>query len=592
MSDLHELKQFYADLKDSIKRENDVIEGWEEPFLYEMMSYIDSEKDIISSYWSKAKKNIKINAYLYEEEENILNLYIVYFDQDQAISGWKKTSKTEMKEYATKVKRFISQALKEELYKLISPSDPVYELAKLIYEQKYFATVNIFVLTNRYYETNKPIDISMSQSEITSVTVIDIERVYQLVLAEVKAEDVEIICENEFGDNLNLLKVPSSSGTCHECFMGYVSAEGLAKAYHAHGPKLVERNVRSFLQARATTNKGIKRTLENEVDKQKFVAYNNGISCIAKSAKMSVKDDKSNLYSIESLKGLQIVNGGQTTASIYEAYRKDIDISGVYLQVKLTILDFSNSRENDRRDLEDEMIANISRYANTQNKINASDLEANGRVLVELEILSRKTFIPSQDERKPEHMWYFERARGQYLVDVGRRKKGKEQKDFKKRYPKENLIQKIDMAKHYLVWEGHPYVVSKGGEAAFKKYMELNHEIEVEDLFYKESIAKTIIYRHIEDIIKRKKFLGYRANIIYYTTSWFSLRYKKNIDLLEVWNKQTIGNEFDENIGEMADQVSKYLTSIIDSGRNVTQWAKQVACWEELINKYESASRV
>ncbi|EUJ44577.1 hypothetical protein PRIP_09312 [Listeria riparia FSL S10-1204] len=90
MNDLHELKQFYGELKDSIKRENDITEGWEEPFLYEMMSYIDSEKDIIYAYWSKAKQNVKINGYFYGEEDNVLNLYIVYFDQEQAVSGWKK----------------------------------------------------------------------------------------------------------------------------------------------------------------------------------------------------------------------------------------------------------------------------------------------------------------------------------------------------------------------------------------------------------------------------------------------------------------------------------------------------------------------
>ncbi|MBC1562052.1 AIPR family protein [Listeria booriae] len=590
MNDLHELKQFYGELKDSIKRENDVTAGWEEPFLYEMMSYIDSEKDIIYAYWSKAKQNIKINGYFYGEEDNVLNLYIVYFDQEQAVSGWRKISKTELKEYTTKIKNFINQCFKKGLYKVISPSDPAYELAKLIYDQKDFAVINIFVLTNRYYESNKSIDLTLEQADETSVTVIDIERVYQHVSQEIKAEDIEIICENEFGGNLNLLKVPSNVEQDYECFTGYISAEGLAKAYHRHGSKLVERNVRSFLQARAATNKGIKKTLENEEEKEKFVAYNNGISCIAKSAQMSIKDDKSNLYSIENLTGLQIVNGGQTTASIYEAHRRNVDISGVYLQMKLTILNFSDSEERARQDLEDEMIANISRYANTQNKINPSDLEANGRLLVELEILSRKTWIPSQDERKSDNMWYFERARGQYLVDIGQKKKGKAQNDFKKRYPKEKLIPKIDLAKHNLVWEQYPYVVSKGGEAAFKKYMEINRDIEVTDLFYKESIAKTIIYRHIEDIIKRKKFLGYRANIIYYTTSWFSLKYKEKIDLQDIWNRQSIGNEFDEDIGEMADQVSKYLTSIIDSGRNVTQWAKQASCWDELKDKYEPIS--
>ncbi len=162
-----------------------------------------------------------------------------------------------------------------------------------------------------------------------------------------------------------------------------------------------------------------------------FVAYNNGISSVARSGDIEKSAEGINLFTIKGLDGWQIVNGGQTTASIHRAYLEGIDLSEVYIQTKLTILKVSSKNEDERIKLEDKMVAKISEFANTQNKINKSDLLANTRFMSEIEMFSRSTWIPVHDGRKAGEKWYFERTRGQYMVDVNRFKKDKGSNNFK-----------------------------------------------------------------------------------------------------------------------------------------------------------------
>ena len=86
-------------------------------------------------------------------------------------------------------------------------------------------------------------------------------------------------------------------------------------------------------------------------------------------------------------------------------------MEGVNVQTKLIIIKVNTENEKDRYILEDEMVSKISEYANTQNKINKSDLLANTRFMSDIEKYSRSIWIPSLDNRKEESKWYFERAR-------------------------------------------------------------------------------------------------------------------------------------------------------------------------------------
>jgi hypothetical protein len=243
--------------------------------------------------------------------------------------------------------------------------------------------------------------------------------------------------------------------------------------------------------------------------------------------------------------------------------------------------------KKDQHLLEDEMVSRISQYANTQNKINKSDLLANTRFMSDVEKFSRNIWIPVFDGRKPESKWYFERARGQYIVDINRRKRGKEQTEFKKQYPKDKVLTKVDIAKHFITWEGYPHISSKGGEEAFKKFMDLNksfwksegdNQSKMTLSVYQKLISRSIINKRVQEIVDEMLLRGYKANVIYYTVAMLNHLYGDMIDLVRVWEEQTISDKWDEVIRIIADKTLSFLRESAGE-RNVTQWAKQEACW-------------
>ncbi|WP_377890388.1 AIPR family protein [Alkalihalobacillus sp. R86527] len=598
MIEARQKKGFLSEFLEEVETKAIKMGSYELPLLEKMIEYMDRQDDpesFIPAYIDSSKK-IKVNAYSYDDDQKSLDLYVVNYDFDQDEDTLKSITMTSILEFANMAKRFVTNA--KSIVETIDRSMPVRELGKIILsEQHVVDDINIFVLTNLYYESNKPIDLSIPGYESVNVQVWDIDRIQQLVTSEQGIQSIYIDFEEELGETFEMMFVPDPKQDAvkdnFDCYIGFIPAEFLAKAYDQWGPKLVERNVRSFLQARGGTNKGIRDTLKDPDQRQMFVAYNNGISSVARSAEITKIKDNVNLYQIKGLTGWQIVNGGQTTASIHQAYKNGIDLSDVYIQAKLTILQVEADKEKDRHLLEDEMVAKISEYANTQNKINKSDLLSNTRFMSEIEKYSRDIWIPTKDGRKSESKWYFERARGQYMVDISRRKRGREQSEFKKQYPKEFVLTKVDLAKYFMSWEGYPHISSKGGEMAFKRFMEANrqywkHErdennniITLEEMTsesYKKLIAKSIINLRVKSIVEEMNIRGYRANVVYYTVSILNHLYGEKIDLLTVWENQTLTDKWDEPICIIAENTLNYLRESAGD-RNVTQWAKQEACW-------------
>ncbi|MEW9053956.1 MAG: AIPR family protein [Neobacillus sp.] len=589
MIETRQRKEFLIDFLEELEEKAIKAGSYLIPFLDKMLTFMDRQDDpeILFPPYLDTAKNIAVNAYSFDEENNVLDLFVVDYNFEQTEEALLSISMTGVTEIANKAKRFITNA--QTLIQTIDPSLQSYDLVKLITESsEEINEVNIFVVTNSYYLSNKPVEMTIPGYETVNVQVWDLDRVQQLILTEQGIQTDYINFERDYGVNLEMMLVPDpvSGVKDFDCYVGYISAELLAKAYDEWGQKLVERNVRSFLQARGGTNKGIRDTLKDPFQRKMFVAYNNGISTVARSGDIEKVDGKENLCRIKGLSGWQIVNGGQTTASIHQAYKDGIPLKDVFVQAKLTILQANEFVMKDQHLLEDEMVARISQYANTQNKINKSDLLANTRFMSDLEKFSRNIWIPVYDGRRPESKWYFERARGQYMVDINRRKRGKEQTEFKKQYPKDKVLTKVDIAKHFVSWEGFPHISSKGGEEAFKKFMDLNKNFWKSDKdqakmtlsVYQKLIARSIINKRVQEIVDEMKLRGYKANVIYYTVAMLNHLYKERIDLVEVWEKQSLSDKWDEVIRVMADKALIFLRDSAGE-RNVTQWAKQEACW-------------
>ncbi|ATP95981.1 AIPR family protein [Bacillus altitudinis] len=588
MIETRQRKEFLLDFTEELEEKAIESGSYQVPFLEKMISFMDrpDEPEILLPPFRDSGKNIAVNAYSYDEENQVLDVYVVDYNFEQNEKDLLSINMTAVTEVANRVKRFITNS--KSLLQTIDHSLEAYDLAKIINEvMNSLNEINIFVITNMYYTSNKPVEITIPGIETVNVQVWDIDRVQQLITSEQAIETDYIDFEQDYGETFEMMFVPdpSSGVKDFECYIGYISAELLAKAYDEWGQKLVERNVRSFLQARGGTNKGIRDTLKDPFQRKMFVAYNNGISTVARTGNFEPVKEGVNQFKIKGLSGWQIVNGGQTTASIHKAYKDGISLKDVYVQAKLTILQVNEFTEKDQHQIEDEMISRISQYANTQNKINKSDLLANTRFMSDLEKFSRNIWIPGIDGRRSESKWYFERARGQYMVDINRRKRGKEQTDFKKQYPKNKVLTKVDMAKYFMSWEGYPHVSSKGGEEAFKKFMELNKSFwsgntldKITLSVYQKLIARAIINLRVKKIVDEMKLRGYKANVLYYTTAMFHQIYSEQIDLIKVWEEQSLSEKWDDIIRIIAEKTLSYLRESAGE-RNVTQWAKQEACW-------------
>jgi len=361
----------------------------------------------------------------------------------------------------------------------------------------------------------------------------------------------------------------------YKAYLAVVPGAQLASIYDRWGSRLLEQNVRVFLQARGGVNKGIRNTIDNDPDM--FFAYNNGITATAEG--IMTRESADGLL-LTGLKNLQIVNGGQTTASIHAALRRNADLSKVFVQMKLSIVPPEKAID---------IVPKISEFANSQNRVNAADFFANHPFHVRLEEFSRRIFAPSPDGTFRESKWFYERARGQYqdargLLTVAQRKK------FDVEYPKSQLISKTDLAKFLNVWRGHPDIVSKGAQKNFAHFAEWNRREWVaqpdsyNEAFFRHAVAKALIFRATEEIVTEQSWYqgGYRANVVAYAIAKMGSDCEKReefVDFDAVWRAQGISENMGAAIALVAEAVHDVLVSPPAGISNVTEWAKQQACW-------------
>lgn len=300
-----------------------------------------------------------------------------------------------------------------------------------------------------------------------------------------------------------------------------------------------------------------------------FMAYNNGISTIAESVAVDESQCNGDISTITEITGWQIVNGGQTTASIYNAYRAKLPLDQVNVQIKLSVI-----KQKDRAE---DIIHNISKYANSQNKINMSDFNANDAYHVKMERLSRATPIPVAKGKSTDY-WFYERARGQYLVELNRQPSATAKKEFKNRCPKSRCISKTVAAKCMMAYQGHPDIVSKGLETNFIYFSDMVSDgtfPEPSEQSYTEMIAKVILFNSCDKIIKNLKFGGFKAQQDYYTIALIGKYYSDLFHPQEIWNSQMISAEMAKTIEELAFFVWNHFQNPTVPGVNVGQWCKK-----------------
>ena len=508
-------------------------------------------------------RGMKINGYSLHEEDECLNLFTSIYTQQVPPTTIRKD------EVTTALKRlikFVEQAFKG-LYQSLEEASCAFDMANLIFSLKgKLNRIRLFVFTDGL--TTKQVWQDTVQGDITfSSHIWDMRRLYQCVTSGQRREAIEIDFQERYGATIPCLVSPSTQADYEAC-LAIVPGAILYKLYDEYGSRLLERNVRSFLQAKGKVNKGIRTTLSDQP--QRFLAYNNGISATAEAIRFV---DLPGGKAIAWIRDLQIVNGGQTTASIFQAARKDkADLSEVHVQAKITIVD---------QEKLDEIVPLISRYANSQNKVSDADFSANDPFHVQVEERSRTIWAPAVDGSQKQTRWFYERARGQYL-DAKNRLTLAKQKEFAALHPTAQKFTKTDLAKYEHTWNQLPHLVSRGAQKNFNDFtvrLKQRGSFDIDETYFKHLIAKAILFKKAEKLVQAQAFGGYRANIVTYTLAYLSHRTAQMIDLTVLWKEQDVPKVLQDAITLVATAVHQVIIHPPGSG-NVTEWCKKEACWE------------
>lgn len=575
------MRQFNEELIEEVReyRENEKC-STEDAFTSVFSSYvIDAGESFLNNCnvlsYRKEYEKAKINAYVYDEYFQTLTLVVSVFENRTEISKMGKVDINRNVKQATKFYRMCKSGYFNDL----EETDPGYIIAEYINDyERGIENIRVLLLTNKETVPEIPESIKIDKIAV-KFDVWDLERICQSLYQNKSHEDLVIRFQNKYNNPLKMIKVKQETNV-YDCYIGVISGQCLAEIYRDEGQKLIEKNVRSFLQATGKINQGIKKTLIEEPEM--FMTYNNGISTTAKSIVIDEEKSDDDFVVIKEIVDWQIVNGGQTTASIHNALQTGVDISQVNVQIKLTVI-----REQSKTE---EMVGFISKYANSQNKINMSDFSANDPYHIEMARLSEKIYVPSENGMSTLR-WYYERARGQYMVDVNRQPTPAAKKKFKEVSPKSMCISKTVAAKCMMAWMRYPNVVSKGLETNFIEFSAMikNGEVpEPSQESYISMISKVILFKECDKLVAKQNFGGYKAQINYYVIALLAEFHSNEVDDLDIWKRQSISPELSIRIEKLILKVWNHFMNPEVVGINITQWCKKEDCWKLLKTRYKN----
>lgn len=467
--------------------------------------------------------------------------------------------------------RFVAacaDGLHEELEESSAAYDMAQRIQKLLFE---VAFIRLFVLTDSVVKS-PPSELPPVAGLAVSNLVWDLERLERLATSGRESEPIVVDMLAFNGEPLPFLG-PEGDPYDYEGYLLLLDGEVLADIYAEFGPRLLELNVRSFLQARGKVNRGIQETIKNAP--HRFLAYNNGISMTA--SHVEIMKDEQGRPGIATIFDLQIVNGGQTTASLFHAATKaKSSLTDIRVQAKLSVVSPERLQE---------VVPLISQFANSQNAVKTADFSANHPFHVRLEELSRNTWAPALGGGPLMTRWFYERARGQYMDALGRAGSPANQRQFKQRHPLSQKFVKTDVAKYENTWAQLPHLVALGADKNFSHYMlrvDGGQGSALPDrTFFEHLVAKAILFRASEKLIGGLQLGGYRSQTVTYTLALISRRVGTHVDLDQIWRLQELPVEVSEMILDLAPQVHAELIS--SAGRaNVSEHAKKPSCWEAI----------
>lgn len=505
-----------------------------------------------------------------------LDLFITCFRND---SYEYNIPKDEYTKSLNQIKRFINSSLKRHIDYIDHSHTELNELIKIIGKQgKDFDRINVYFLINGFSNHEK------EKLEINDVNVFvhtwDVARLFKINETNSVHEPIEIEFEKftAEGKGLQCLQVPSID-EMYDCYLAIVPGEVLANLYKEFSNELLESNVRAFLGQAGKFNKGIRDTIRTKP--QMFLPYNNGITATAESVETKSVDGQ---MVITRLNDFQIVNGGQTTASLYHTQKKykEADLSKIFVQMKLTVI-----KDKEQKNIE---VPNISRFANSQNKVSELDLSSNNPYFVQIENLSRKKYVVNPENKNQSLLWFFERANGQYRETLNKQTPS-QQKKFKEQNPSHLKFVKSDVAKYINLWDLEPHFVAQGSQKNFihftKKINVLvsKNKLPGENL-YKKLIANAILFKTIDKLFGRKNVdaigdTNLKSFTVAYTISYFHYLTDNRLDLWKIYEDQKIDDVLTDFLKKLLVFVYQHLVNEA-SNMLISEYAKKESSWEKL----------
>jgi len=520
----------------------------------------------------------KINGYSLSENYETLDIFISNFKGLEEIRTF---TKHEAESASKQAEKFFKNAIfKDYIYELEESSE-VFDLAHTLAEVKeikeFLTRVNIFILTDGLFKSDIPFSKSIDDYSIFT-RVIDIEYLYNL--SDISRIPIEIDFE-QYGSSLPCIKCPIENDE-YESYLVLLSGKTLANIYEQYGARLLEQNVRSFLQFTGKINKGIRNTIREEP--HMFLAFNNGIAVTAE--EISFVDLPEGGKAISWAKDFQIVNGGQTTASIYHTWKKDkANIDNIFVQTKLTLI-------KDRENL-NEIVNRIAEYSNTQNKVSTSDLSSNNPFHIEMEKLSRSIWALPVESNNIQTRWFYERARGQYRNT--RNKEGftkAKKKAFDLRNPRKQLITKVNLAKYLnscvQIYKGKklviaPHIVVRGSQKNYVQFLSYNMPKKPDKSFFEHFVAKAILFKTSEKIygVKPNSIGDMRYVTVPYSIGWLNFKTEYKIDFNSIWKQQNLTDKMQSLLYDIMIEVESFIKDNAP-GSLYGEWAKKEECWLQI----------
>jgi hypothetical protein len=512
--------------------------------------------------------NVRMNGFALDDEATQLDLFVSLFLDSEELQ---KVSSSAIQTVAKQGLQFLMNAAKGRLGKVMDTSHDAHEFVLRVEEiWKELDQVRIFVITDGQSDKARFSGAEV-EGKLVAIEVMDIGRLHRHIAAGKPRDEIAIDFVNAIGAPLQCVYVPDPTAD-YDFALTALPGEVLRALYERYSQQLLEANVRSFLGVTGKHNKGIVTTLREEPEH--FMAFNNGLVIVADEARFDRNEHGE--VGISWLKGFQIVNGGQTTASIYFAKRKnpEIDLSHVRVPAKIVVMHEDVEREK--------LISNISRYANSQNAVKNSDLSANRPFHVQLEKLANSTYLPDGVG-----LWFYERAAGGYNVLLSLKGSTPARlRKLKEAIPPSRKLSKNDVAKYVQAWRLLPHIVSLGSEKNFKAFMDdldASPEIVPNPLdvnWYKEMIAKAIIFRTVHAMVKRMFPKG-QANVAAYLVSIVAERLGERLDLARIWNRQALSDEFRKLLADWSHIVFRAMT-VKAAGKQIPEFAKRPECWDHV----------